>query len=128
MATILFSIVYSFAMITEIFVPSFFGSIVSAKSESLSYEIFKSNWIPAPKGFKRAIQIYTERTLKPIVILAADIFMLNLITLLKVSRCSNYILVSRIYFQLLFFFSDFEDGLLASCSSKKHTVVINFKQ
>lgn len=85
--TFLFSIVYSFAMVTEIFVPSYFGSLVLAKSMKLTYAIFKSNWIHAPNQFKRELQIFAERTMRPITIFAASVFILNLATLLKVSVC-----------------------------------------
>lgn len=81
----LFSVVYSSAMITEIFIPSYFGSVLISKSEKLTYDIFKSNWISAPKKYTRAMQILVERTLRPITIYAASVFMLNLTTLLKVN-------------------------------------------
>lgn len=80
----LFSAVYSFAMITEIFIPSYFGSDVYIKSEKLCYDTFKSNWMLAPIKYKRSMQILVERTLKPISIFAAGVFLLNLTTLLKV--------------------------------------------
>lgn len=72
-------------MVTEIFVPSYFGSEVLIKSETLTYDIFKSNWIAAPKRYTNLVRILVERTLRPIAIFAEGVFVLNLTTLLKVS-------------------------------------------
>lgn len=72
-------------MYTEIFVPSYFGSAVLIKSEALTYDLFKSNWITAPKKYTDLMRILVERTLRPIAIFAEGIFVLNLTTLLKVN-------------------------------------------
>ncbi|XP_055304753.1 odorant receptor 33a-like [Sitodiplosis mosellana] len=82
----LFSAVYSFAMITEIFIPSYFGSAVYIKSQKLCYDTFTSNWLPASVKYKRSMQILVERTLQPISIYAASVFLLNLTTLLKILK------------------------------------------
>lgn len=68
----------------EIFIPSYFGSVVSVKSEQLTYDIFESGWINSSKNEKKMLQILGERTLRPISIYAAGIFKLNLTTMLKV--------------------------------------------
>lgn len=109
-------------MITEVSVPSYFGSDVLIKSENLSYDIFKSNWIPATERYKRNMQILIERTRRPITIFAARVFMLNLITLLKVSwrDCESLKLMSsRCLIEL--FIPDIEDSLFVVCFTKKFT-------
>lgn len=71
-------------MITEIFVQSFFGTLLSVKSERLTYDAFKSNWITSSTRYKRALQILIERTLRPISIYAGGLFALNLATMIQV--------------------------------------------
>lgn len=81
---------YSFSMITQIFIPSYFGSTVYIKTEKLCYNIFESNWTPTSLKYKRSMQILVERTLRPITIYAAGIFELNLTTLLKVNQSLSF--------------------------------------
>lgn len=76
-------------MIVEIFLPSFFGSLIHSKSERLPYEAFKSNWSEEDIMFKRAMMILVERTLRPMTIRAGNVFELSLTTFLKVRIQNN---------------------------------------
>lgn len=142
----LFCLVYSFAMMIEIFIPSYFGSLVYLKSEKLCYDIFKSNWMHASEKYKRSMRIFGERTLRPISIFAGNVFMLNLLTFLKVSwswlfreivsctipittfrkKWDSFQLFYRILFQYIdkvSFFLDFEGGLFDLCYVEENTKV-----
>lgn len=85
MSKLAFILEYLICMAVEIFVPTYAGSVFRAKSESLSHEIFKSNWINKSQRYKKSMMILVERTLRPIRISAGSVFELSLSTFLKVS-------------------------------------------
>lgn len=80
----IFSIFYSIGMLTEISVPSYFGSALTKSSERLPYSIFQSSWIDKSEQYKKWMRIVVERTLQPISVRAGSIFQLNLTTMMTV--------------------------------------------
>lgn len=91
-------------MIIEIFVPSYFGSVLSIKSQKMTYDIFESGWINSSENEKKMLQMLGERTLRPISIYAEGIFKLNLTTMLKVKTkeiCIYFFHLKIIQFQIL---------------------------
>ena len=81
---LLFLISFTTSMTMEIAFPSYFGTVLTAKSETLTMEIYKSNWIEQDARFKKAFCIFVARTFQPIITLAGGLFQLSLPTLLKV--------------------------------------------
>lgn len=71
-------------MITEIAVPSYFGSLVQNNSNHLPYDIFQSNWLFENRKYKINMMILVERTLRPMRIIIGNIFILDMSTFLKV--------------------------------------------
>lgn len=85
MSKIAFALQYSVCMIIEIYVPTYAGSMLRAETETLSHEIFKSNWLNKSHRYKISMMILVERTMRPIQITAGSLFELSLPTLLRVS-------------------------------------------
>lgn len=81
----LFTLSYSVCMMNQIFIPSYFGTLLTIKSNELTYSLFKSNWVTQDMNFKKAMIILTEKARKPIVIIVGGLFTLNLSTFLSVS-------------------------------------------
>lgn len=71
-------------MLLAISIPSYFGSYVFEEGEMIPYAVFQSNWIELNKDTKQSIGILMVRTMKPIQIISAKMFALNLTTMLKV--------------------------------------------
>lgn len=80
-------------MLTEIFVPCYFGSVVTQKSNEITRHIYESNWIPQTEKYKQAYRIFVERTFYPIKLHAGGYFVLGLETMLKV----NFKYITKIY-------------------------------
>lgn len=80
----MFAIIYLVALLTELFVPSYYGSLLTNKSERLTYKFFKGDWTKQTVQFKRTMMIFIERTLKSITIRVGGVFALNLTTMLQV--------------------------------------------
>lgn len=76
-------------MLTEIFVPCYFGSVALEKSKLMGWKIYESNWINQDKKYKQAFRIFVERTKKPIHLVAYKMFILNLSTFLKVIQLKS---------------------------------------
>lgn len=71
-------------MFLEIFIPSYFGSVVFKKGQEISYAVFQSNWIELDHDIKKSLHILLIRSMEPVQIRSAKTFDLNLSTLLKV--------------------------------------------
>lgn len=71
-------------MIVELFVPCFFGSLVTANSKLITHRIYDSNWIDKSQKYKKAIKIFVERTFTPIAFYAGGQFLLDLQSFLQV--------------------------------------------
>lgn len=81
-----FAVVYFLCMIFEIFVPCYYGSVVIAKSNQLTRDMYFSNWLEQKPKYKSAMLILTLRTFRPVTIYGGGIFSLNLVTFLSVSK------------------------------------------
>lgn len=75
---------YMIAMVFEIFLPCYAGSVVCVKSQQLLGAVYRSNWIEQSRGFKSAVLIFGERVKQPIEPTAIGIFPLQLTTFVKV--------------------------------------------
>lgn len=76
-------------MLTEIFVPCFFGSFAFAESDLLMRKIYESNWIHQNKHYKQAMYIFVIRSSHPIHLCVKKVFLLDLHTFLKVRKFVN---------------------------------------
>lgn len=99
----LFDISYSLAITTELCIPTYYGSWLRMKSENLSYEIFKSNWIDKTNDVKKTMMLFVEGTLRSINMQAGRIFALDLITTLKVTGICRYVHTTRLPISSLLF-------------------------
>lgn len=80
----LFVCEYLFSMTIEIFIPCYYGSIVTIKSADLTLNMYKSDWISQTKSFTSSMKIFMERTLRPIVPYAGGFFLIGLPTFISV--------------------------------------------
>lgn len=71
-------------MTLEIFIPCYFGTLVTLKSNDLPFFVYKSNWIEQTKAFKSSMGIFLERAKKPIVPFAGGLFIIGLPTFIAV--------------------------------------------
>lgn len=71
-------------MLTEIFVPCFFGSMALAQSNLIMRRIYESNWIEQDSKYKQALCIFVTRSSQPIHLCVEKVFLLDLHTFLKV--------------------------------------------
>lgn len=71
-------------MLTEIFVPCFFGSMALAQSSLIMRRIYESNWIERDRKYKQALRIFVTRSANPIHLCVEKVFLLDLHTFLKV--------------------------------------------
>ncbi|XP_055322119.1 odorant receptor 33a-like [Sitodiplosis mosellana] len=81
-----FVIVYFMCMMTEIFVPCFFGSVALEKSRLIGWKIYESNWMKQDKRYKQAFSIFIQRSSFPIHLTVNKIFFLDLSTFLKILK------------------------------------------
>lgn len=71
-------------MIIEIFVPTYWGSVLIEKSRKLTHDIYCSNWFETGLEFRKNFLILGVRTLKPIALYGGGLFLLNLSIFLSV--------------------------------------------
>ncbi|EZA58604.1 ObirOr5-E9 [Ooceraea biroi] len=90
-------IVYTFCMLTQIFIYCWFGSKVKSKSLELTDRIFQTDWPMLNSSIKNSLLIIMKRAIIPIEFTTAHIISLNLesfVALLKISY-SAYNLIVR---------------------------------
>lgn len=121
---------YSCAMFTQIFIQSYFGSVVSSKSDRLTHDLFSSNWMETNKNERVCLIIAIGGTIKTIVIWAVGLFALNFSTLLKVisiqlfSAFFSYLWSSiRFYLFKLLQITDFKNSLFHVCTVAKYPIL-----
>ncbi|XP_031621607.1 odorant receptor 33a-like [Contarinia nasturtii] len=81
-----FIVMYFMCMMTEIFVPCFFGSVALEKSQQIRWKIYSSNWIDQNQKYKQAFLIFTSRTIKPIHLTVYKVLYLDLTTFLRILK------------------------------------------
>lgn len=86
-----FVILYFMCMLTEIFVPCFFGSVALERSNQIGMKIYESNWVEQDTKFKQAFRLFVERTFYPIQLCVYKVFLLDLRTFLKVNGINHFI-------------------------------------
>lgn len=110
-------------MVTQVFVPSLYGSILLDRSIDMTRTIYLSNWIERNRKYKQAMQIFTVRTFKPMTIYAGGVFLLSLPTFVSVSivASKSIFLSARIYFSFEYLLMiDLSNRLLAVCPIETH--------
>lgn len=76
---------YLISMAIEIFVPCYFGSVVTAKSERLAGAMYASAWPERGRRFRGSMGVLVERSLRPIVPLCGGLVVIGLPTFVSVS-------------------------------------------
>lgn len=71
-------------MVSQIFLPCYFGNEVFYGSDQLTYNAYQSNWISMPKEHRQILFIFMERVKRVITITVGILFLLNLRTFLSV--------------------------------------------
>ncbi|XP_031769108.2 putative odorant receptor 92a isoform X2 [Galleria mellonella] len=66
--SLMFMVSYLLAMLCQIFIPSFLGTLLSFESENLVFAGYNSEWIPRSEKFKKILKIFMERAKTPIVL------------------------------------------------------------
>lgn len=86
-------------MVLEIFLPCYFGNEISIVSNSLSTQLFHSNWYMESRRFTAAMKMFMENTKTTLIVNAADgFFHVNLNQFLRIMNLtySVYALLQRI--------------------------------
>lgn len=77
---------YLMSMAIEIFVPCYFGSVLTAKSERLAGAMYAAAWPERGRRFRRSMVVLVERALRPIVPRAGGLVVIGLPTFVAVSE------------------------------------------
>ncbi|XP_037041997.1 putative odorant receptor 71a [Bradysia coprophila] len=75
---------FSCTMLNEIFLPCYFGTILTSTNESVSKAIYSSNWPDLSQSFKNTMIIFVEQLQRPRIMKSGKIFTLSLISFLTV--------------------------------------------
>lgn len=62
----IFLVIYLYCMAIEIFIPCYYGSILTQNSNELCVRIYKSNWTDQSKRFKVAMNFFVHCSQQPI--------------------------------------------------------------
>lgn len=96
---------YLVSMAIEIFVPCYFGSVVTAKSERLVRAVYACEWPERGSEFRRTMGVLVERALRPVVPLCGGLVVVGLPTFVAVrdadARCVWIIIVMDNMLQIL---------------------------
>lgn len=82
-----FLVAYIINMTIMLFIPCYFGSVLSRKSELISGSLFRCNWPQQSVQFKSALAIFMRCSQKPIVLYTLKgLFAIELPTFVTVIR------------------------------------------
>lgn len=76
----LFFFITMCAMVTQIFLPCYYGNEVLVTSKGLSTNLYKSNWPDVPLKHSMIIIVFMERLKQSTVVTVAKLFPLSLET------------------------------------------------
>ncbi|XP_059048150.1 odorant receptor 46a-like [Achroia grisella] len=76
----IFLVTYMCIVILQILVPSWFGSKIVDKSQSLTIAAYSCAWIPRSRRFKSSLRLFVERVNVPLCIVGGKMFVLCLNT------------------------------------------------
>lgn len=85
-----FYVSFVMTMLTQIFLPCYFGNEIVLKSEYLSRALYSSNWSDRSQGYRKLIVIYMEMLHRPTQLNVGGIFSLTLISFLSVRGCEKW--------------------------------------
>lgn len=71
-------------MLNEIFLPCYFGTILTSTNENVLKAIYSSNWPDMSQSFKNTMIIFVEQLQRPRVMKSGKIFTLSLFSFLTV--------------------------------------------
>lgn len=71
-------------MLFEIFIPCYFGTLVTERSREISRHLFFSDWIHFSQRSKKSILIFTTRANKEIVFYAGGLVAVGLAAFIQV--------------------------------------------
>lgn len=94
-------IIYLVCLIIQLYIPCYFASQLTARSQELSGSIFHSKWWTQSKRFKSSLVIFAERAARPIEPKAGALFMVGLPIFVKVIYAKNNFII--IYFDFFKF-------------------------
>lgn len=80
-----FYVSFVMTMLTQIFLPCYFGNEIVLKSADLSRAIYFSNWPERSQRYRKLVLIYLEMLHRPTKLNVGGIFSLTLISFLSVS-------------------------------------------
>lgn len=83
-AEFVFYVGFVLTMLTQIFLPCYFGNEITLKSEKLSKAVYFSNWPGQSKRFRQLVLVYMELLKSPKQLIVGKIFGLSLDTFLAV--------------------------------------------
>lgn len=93
-----FYVSFVMTMLTQIFLPCYFGNEIVVKSGNLSRSIYFSNWPERSQRYRKLVLIYLEMLHRPTKLEVGGIFSLTLISFLSVRGCKKRCaLLSRMY-------------------------------
>lgn len=84
-----FYVSFVMTMLTQIFLPCYFGNEIVLKSEYLSRALYLSNWPERSQRYRMMVLIYMEMLHRPTRLNVGGIFSLTLISFLSVRGCEK---------------------------------------
>lgn len=88
--TLAYYVTFFGVFLNEIFMPCYFGTLLTETNDRLSGAIYSSNWPDLPQSFKKALIMFLEYTKRPKIMISGKIFTVSLSTFLTVKRFENY--------------------------------------
>nr|UTN00937.1 odorant receptor [Semanotus bifasciatus] len=90
---------YFMCMMAQVAMYCWFGHYLIASSDAINQSVYMSNWYESDISLKRSIIIFMERSKKPIILRAGNMFPLSLVTFTSVIRSSYsyFAVLNRLY-------------------------------
>ncbi|XP_068626694.1 odorant receptor 10-like [Battus philenor] len=90
--SLIFMISYFFAMVLQILVPAYLGSLLGIESQELVFAGYCCEWVPRSKEFKSSIKLFLTRANKNILITGLKVFPLSLDTFVWIMKTAYSLL------------------------------------
>lgn len=89
-AEFVFYVGFVMTMLTQIFLPCYFGNEILVKSELLSLSLYSSNWPEHSKVFRKLVLVYMVMLKQPKKLMVGVLFSLTLDSFLKVIQVMRF--------------------------------------
>lgn len=90
-AEFVFYVGFVMTMLTQIFLPCYFGNEILLKSEQLFKSLYSSNWASGSRRFRLAVLLYMELIQRPKRLVVGQLVSLTLESFLSVHACVEFV-------------------------------------